>query len=246
MIENPVKIIKLEEVDSTNNYISSKLSHMDLPVCVAASFQTAGKGQGENIWQSVKGENLLFSYAFRPENLRPDESFYISRIASLAIIEFYSEHLPGVKIKWPNDILFRDRKLGGILIENRFFGNKVDVSITGMGLNINQEKFPGFSPEAGSIRSLTGKSINLEHALDSVLEKLEFWIDALNRHDLSYIAREYNRKLYRFMENALYKSGNEFFEAKISGIEEEGHLILLTPSGETRKYAFKEVEFIFS
>lgn len=246
MKKNSLKYIKLDEVDSTNNYVSRRLSQLNLPVCVSTDYQTAGKGQGNNTWHSEKSRNLLFSYAFSPEGLTPGDSFYISRIASLAIKDFYSEYFQGVKIKWPNDILYEHTKIAGILIENRFYGNSIDKSIIGMGLNINQEEFPVFSPAAGSIRSLTGKTPDLNKALSGVLEKLEYWIDILNNHDFSFIVKEYNRHLFRLMEDAVYKAGDEFFEARLSGVEDDGRLILLTPSGQTHKYAFKEVEFIFS
>lgn len=246
MNNNSLDRIALEEVDSTNSYISANLSQLQLPVCVSASYQTSGRGQGENNWYSKKGKNLLFSYAFSPKDLKPDESFYLSRIFSLAVADFYSAHLRSVKIKWPNDIIYREKKLAGILIENRLFGERMDICISGMGLNINQEKFPVFSPRAASIKSLTGNTVKIEHALDDILTRLEYWIDCLNNRDFALIVKEYNRHLFRFMDDALYKAENELFEARISGVEEDGHLILLTSSGETRKYAFKEVEFVFS
>ncbi len=246
MNKNSLKFIKLDEVDSTNDYASRRLSQLNLPICVTADYQTSGRGQGKNSWHSEKAENLLFSYAFSPEDLTPGASFYVSRIASLALKDFYSEYFQGVKIKWPNDILYENKKLAGILIENRFYGDCIDKSVIGMGLNINQEEFPVFSPAAGSIRSLTGKTLDLSKALPRVLEKLEYWIDILNHHDFALIVKEYNRHLFRLMENAVYKSGDELFEARLYGVEDDGRLILLKPSGQILKYTFKEVEFIFS
>ncbi|MFW5820630.1 MAG: biotin--[acetyl-CoA-carboxylase] ligase [Bacteroidota bacterium] len=246
MKEKDLSCIQLEEVDSTNKYVAERLSNLDLPFCIRATYQTAGKGQEENTWQSERGKNLLFSYAFRPVALNPGQGFFVSRISSLAAADFYSGHLQKVKIKWPNDILNDQQKLAGILIENRFYGDKIDKCIIGMGLNINQEKFPVFSPPAASIMSVTGRKLDLEEVFWQVLEKLEYWIDVLNNHDFSLITKAYNQQLFRLMEPGIYRAGDEFFEARLTGVKEDGRLLLLTPKGEIRKYAFKEVEFVFS
>ncbi len=243
-----IKKIYLDEVDSTNSYILKNFSALKMPVCVMASYQTRGRGQGNNNWISEKNRNLLFSLGFEPAFLRPQESFYISRTASIAIAEFSRSFLPDVTIKWPNDILCNNKKIAGILIENTFFGNTIAKSIVGAGVNLNQTEFPDFHPRpaAGSIKTESGRECSPEDALDFILRRLSHWIEILDRRDFDRIRRSYDPKIFRYSENALYRCGEEIFEAKITDVEEDGHLLLETASGEVRRYAFGEVSFVMS
>jgi BirA family biotin operon repressor/biotin-[acetyl-CoA-carboxylase] ligase len=246
MSAGPFQIIRLNEVDSTNDFLSARKKHIKQPVCITAAYQNKGRGQGENVWQSERNMNLLASFAFQPENLQPSESFHISRVASLAIIDFLEPLLPGVMIKWPNDIIYGKYKLAGILIENTFSGNNVNTSIVGMGINLNQQKFSKMPSETtpASVKSLSGSQQDISMALKLVSEKLMEWIHVLNAAKYSSIINAYNRKLFRFSEYGMFREREKVFEAKLVDILDDGRMQLETQTGESRYYAFKEVSFV--
>jgi len=114
------KIVRLEETESTNSYLKGllKTEHLEEGSVVVADFQTAGRGQMGNSWYSGKGDNLLFSLLIYPIEIPANEQFIISRTISLAIKNTLDQFTDDIRIKWPNDIYWKDRKIAGILIEN--------------------------------------------------------------------------------------------------------------------------------
>ena len=133
------RIVYLPETDSTNSEIRRRLVEcpdMRGGTVVVADFQTAGRGQKGNSWESQSGKNLLFSILLRPRRMAAAHSFILSQLVSLSIVEVLGRYIPDVSIKWPNDIYYRDRKLVGILIENDMQGVDVALSIVGIGVNV--------------------------------------------------------------------------------------------------------------
>ncbi|MDR2469969.1 MAG: biotin--[acetyl-CoA-carboxylase] ligase, partial [Tannerella sp.] len=111
-----------------------------------AGFQTAGRGQVGNFWESAAGENLTCSLLYYPEQLNPDHSFVIAEMAALSVKHLLEEYIEVVSVKWPNDVYWTDRKICGILVENNFSGNNLVRSIIGIGLNLNQVIFHSNAP----------------------------------------------------------------------------------------------------
>lgn len=105
------KIIRLAETDSTNNYLREQSAKARLPEgsLVIADFQTAGKGQVGNSWESEAGKNLMFSILLYPDFLPANRQFLISQIASLSVKETLEKYTDSVTVKWPNDIYWKDR-----------------------------------------------------------------------------------------------------------------------------------------
>ena len=145
--------IRLDETESTNSYLKKvvKEERPEEGTLVIADFQTGGRGQMGNSWFSSKGDNLLFSLLVYPAQVKANEQFIISRIASLAIKNTLDLFIDDIRIKWPNDIYWQDKKIAGILIENDLQGDVIDNSVIGIGLNINQEKFPAELPNLVSL-----------------------------------------------------------------------------------------------
>ena len=138
--------IKLNDVSSTNSYISTLLSQESAidPIVVLADYQESGKGQGNHTWHSNRGENLLMSLLLFPAFLSASSQFCLSMVASLAITDTLDSLGIAAKIKWPNDILTKNGKIAGILIEHGISGKTISHSIIGIGLNLNQHAFPEF------------------------------------------------------------------------------------------------------
>ena len=161
-MNNGITFIHLEETDSTNTYLKSYPKDPAQPyVSVMADYQTAGRGQRGNTWHSARGQNLLCSIRHHPTFLRPQQQFILSQLIALTITDSLSELLPDadehLRIKWPNDIYWDDRKLCGILIEYELSATSIEQAIIGFGVNVNQTDF-GSAPGDTTLR-LPGRDI---------------------------------------------------------------------------------------
>lgn len=228
------KLIHIPETDSTNRYLRELADEDD--VCVWTDYQTAGRGCGTNSWESERGRNLLFSLRCHPRQVAANRQFVISMAISVAIARAVGTYGVHPAIKWPNDIYVGDRKLCGILIENRLSGSTIRESIIGVGLNVNQTRFVSDAPNPVSLQQLTGKSVDREELLDQILQ-------AFDISDPSVSAR-YRQQLYRREGFFTYEDRDGRFEAQLAGVEDDGMLVLCDREGRTRRYAFKEVKHI--
>ena len=111
-----IRHIHLEETASTNDYIKGVAFEADEMVVVSADWQTAGRGQGVNRWESERYQNLLFSLMARPSFVAVQQQFVLSMAGALAIKGVLDHITPDIRIKWPNDIYWRDRKISGTLM----------------------------------------------------------------------------------------------------------------------------------
>jgi len=166
-MESWQKIIALDKVESTNSYFSDLLKKSKSPEgsIVSALYQSHGKGQGSNSWESEQGKNLLISLVLYPNDLPLDKHFLLSKAISLGLVDYMSAKTNHIKIKWPNDIYFKNKKLAGILIENVIKGNAITQSIVGIGLNLNQIVFTSDAPNPVSLKQITGKNYLIEQEI---------------------------------------------------------------------------------
>lgn len=152
-----MNIIKLSAINSTNDYLK-KLSagqYLENFTVVVAEHQTAGKGQMGAKWSVVPGKNLTFSVLIKDLLLEINEIFNLNAAVAISITEtLESFNIPDICIKWPNDILAGNKKIGGVLIENSIKNNGEIFSIVGIGLNINQLDFENL-PKASSLAVVT-------------------------------------------------------------------------------------------
>ena len=234
------KIIRLAETDSTNNYLREQCAKARLPEgsLVIADFQTAGKGQVGNSWESEAGKNLMFSILLYPDSLPANRQFLISQIASLSVKETLEGYTDSVKVKWPNDIYWKDRKICGMLIENDLSGQHLYCSVIGIGLNINQEIFRSDAPNPVSLTQITGKAYDREEVLARFLRIFFNYYFLLLQEKEEEIRTAYMAALYHGDGYYSYIDENGPFEACIHAIEPTGHLILQLHDGERRRYAF--------
>lgn len=251
----------IEETDSTNNLLKAAvaeeaawLREERIPV-VWTGFQTAGRGQAGNGWESERGQNLLFSVLLRKPQVAIAEQFMLSMLAAVALRETVAEEIgdEGLTIKWPNDLYWGDKKLAGMLIENTLAGGGIAHSILGIGLNINQEHWIGNAPNPVSMRLITGQSYSPEEVLTRYMAHLQAWLQRpQSEWREAYMQHLYRREgWWRFIErevsltptmNAEAKDGG--FLARIEGITNAGEIILQTPNNEHKKYHFKEIRYI--
>ncbi len=208
-------------------------------------FQTGGKGLGSNSWESAKGKNLLFSLLLRPQEMRTDNFFIISQVVSLGIL-YLLRSLPNIAnpdyftIKWPNDIYWKDKKIGGILIENSLQAKYIQTSICGIGLNINQEKFESDAPNPISLKMISGRKYDVKTILHQLLDSIMH----VYAQPTDAIRDAYHQYLYRSTGYHLFKSTNFTFCARILQVELDGRLVLEDKDKNTSSYYFKEIEFV--
>ena len=167
----------IKQTNSTSTLLREQYSD-DLPhlYTIRADYQTAGRGQAGNSWESEEGKNLLFSALLRYNDLRAADQWRLSMLVSLAVWEVLAKHLPKeqLTIKWPNDIYFGDKKLVGILIENSLVGGYVGYSIAGIGVNVNQIKWLSNAPNPISMKEITNQDYDVETLMNE-------WIDAMKK-----------------------------------------------------------------
>jgi BirA family biotin operon repressor/biotin-[acetyl-CoA-carboxylase] ligase len=231
---------------STNIFLKEKVKTETLPefFAVRTAFQTEGKGQVGNRWESQRGKNLLFSMLLRPHHIAIPEQFILSQIVSVAIVQVMQKHKVECSIKWPNDIYVGDKKLGGILIENSLRGGRIDYTIVGIGLNVNQIDFKSNAPNPISTYNILIKKITVKTLFLEITEQIK----QLYLHiDVADIKSKYQQYLYRKSGFFTYKYPNgELFEAEIHAIGNDGQLWLKKHNGELAGFYFKEVEFVLS
>ncbi|HEX2394530.1 MAG TPA: biotin--[acetyl-CoA-carboxylase] ligase [Bacteroidales bacterium] len=238
-------LIKLESVDSTNNYAMNLLRNENPSegTVILAGYQTVGKGQGGNTWQSERNQNLLFSVILKPDFLKAEKQFYLSMCISNGLSAFIENTAGHSHIKWPNDILLKGKKVAGILIENTIMIDKLHASVAGIGVNVNQLSFPADLPDAVSISKVTGKEYNLLDLLNDLLDSLKLALEPLYCANMAEIRTAYLNRLYRLNEWARYKDDSGTFEGRINDVADTGELIVEKHNGESRLYGFKEINF---
>lgn len=238
--------IFVEKLTSTNSYAGQLLIKDDVPegTTVCTAFQSAGKGQMGNKWESEKGKNLLFSIILYPSMILPSEQFLISMTISLGICDFLKRYSDNCTIKWPNDIYVFNDKIAGILIEHSVIGNEIKSTIAGIGLNIKQDKFLSYAPNPVSLKMITGIEYDLTSSLDQLLSDLDKRYKQLIAGDFDQIRNEYILKLFRLNEWFNYIDSGGLFKGRIISVTSEGRLQVENIEGKINEYLFKEVGFI--
>ena len=211
---------------------------------VYSSFQTDGRGQRGNKWESEDGKNLLFSFVIFPNGLPAREHFILLQITALALFDTLSEYTDGISIKWPNDIYWMDRKICGTLIENDLSGMNIERSISGTGVNLNQKIFRSGAPNPISLSLITGQEYDIETVLHKIMNSASIYHRMFDNGESDIIRKKYFEAIYRKDGFYMYKDDNGTFDAIIEDIEKDGRLVLKDREGRARKYLFKEVSYI--
>ena len=243
----------ISQTNSTNTWLKE---HPDCEV-VWTAYQTAGRGQAGNSWESEAGKNVLFSMRLTHPPVSVEQQFRLTMLVSLAVWQVVKELLPDedVTIKWPNDIYVGKSKICGILIENRIVEKVIEESIVGIGLNINQTQWTGDAPNPTSVKLISGRetdiaqvSERLEQCIRARLPQLaqpvelkQHYMKALYRlnRKAKYAEREVNVAPSKILTRTPYNA----FEATITDVTEQGELVLQTDQ-KTKKYHFKEIQFV--
>ena len=237
-----------EELESTNQYAlelikNGKAKH---GIQIFANHQTQGKGQFNRTWNSEKGKNILMSIILDIPFLDLSKLFYLNFFASLACYDFFANQgveSEKLKIKWPNDIYFENKKIGGILIENKIRSHQLSKTVVGIGLNINQESFSSELNKASSLKIITQKDYDLKtlysHLSTSLYKRFNFLI----QNKYSELLNEYTNQLYLLKQSLSYQEGGIEKKGLLKGVTEKGELIILTKDGE-KYFDFRNIKLL--
>ena len=237
---NPIHVNATTSTNSTLDELCNRQAMPEL-TCIYTNYQSEGRGQRGNSWESEDGANLLFSVVFFPEFLEANRQFLLSQVNALALQETLSVYTKDISVKWPNDIYWKDMKLCGTLIENDLIGMNISRSIAGSGVNLNQKKFISNAPNPVSLSQITGKEYNIEVILHQILERTAYYYQLLKEGKDELITSRYFSVLYRREGFHTYRDANGKFDAKIIDIQPSGKLILEDTEEKIRAYFFKEV-----
>ncbi|NVO83290.1 biotin--[acetyl-CoA-carboxylase] ligase [Hymenobacter terrestris] len=240
------QLVWLPECGSTNSEAQTLIGENRATdgCCVVTDKQTAGRGQRGNQWEAAPGENLTLSVVWKPVFLPAADQFLLSQTVALALHDWLSALLgptPALRVKWPNDLYYGAQKLGGILIENTLSGAKIQYSVVGIGLNINQQQFG--IPTATSLGCLTGRTYQLAPLAERLLECLERRYLQLRAGRVRELRTEYLAVLYRFGETHTYETDGQRLHGRIVGLDEAGRLALET-GGQVRHFDLKQIRYV--
>ncbi|MCM1034212.1 MAG: biotin--[acetyl-CoA-carboxylase] ligase [Paludibacter sp.] len=250
----------INQTNSTSSYLKELLEtrgeSLSEGFTIHTDFQTAGRGQAGNSWESEAGKNLLFSTLFRVHDIAVQKQFLLLELVTLSLCNVLGRYTDGICIKWPNDIYWHDRKLVGILIEHSIMNGRLEYSIAGIGINVNQETFKSAAPNPISLKQITGKTYDREQLLREILtefKELRPLLQQPQRLKKLYMNHLYRREgWYPYIENICSTAPIEIaqgtiantFEARIRDVENNGCIVLEDKNGKIRHYHFKEVRYV--
>ncbi|WP_296682794.1 biotin--[acetyl-CoA-carboxylase] ligase [Flavobacterium sp.] len=242
-----MKLIKLDAIDSTNEFLKGISTQPDLEnfTVVTAENQTKGKGQMGAVWNSEVGKNLIMSVLVKDFLKDINEIFNLNIAVSLAVITALKKNnIPDLSIKWPNDILSANKKIGGILIENSIKSDGTILSIVGLGLNVNQTNFEGL-PKASSLAVVTGKEFDKEKLLLDIITNLEMNV-AESKLNPASLRQQFVDFLYKKdIPMPFANSKDEKFMGMIQGISTIGKLQVLLEDDSVAEFDIKEIQMLY-
>lgn len=240
--------VKIKEAASTNSWCAAHIDELPHMTLVRAQSQTAGRGQRGNSWEAEPGKNLTMSVVLRPGWLRPAEQFVLSEAVALAVADTLIHYGIPARVKWPNDIYVGDQKICGILIEHAIGGTAILHSVCGVGINVNQTDFRSDAPNPVSMVQIAGREFALDEVEDVFGHAIEQNIGlTASPGGREMLHADFLRRLWRgdgkphpFRDT----STGEEFQAVVANVDPNGYLHLLDSGFGTRRYAFKEVEWL--
>ncbi|MCF6346738.1 MAG: biotin--[acetyl-CoA-carboxylase] ligase [Flavobacteriaceae bacterium] len=242
-----MKIVKLNAIDSTNSYLKDLIKQTTIEnwTVIVTDNQIKGKGQFDNSWISEKGKNLTFSILAKFESLKAKQQFYLNYSISIAIYNVLRYYIPEkLSVKWPNDILSANHKICGILIESSINNSNVTHAIIGIGLNVNQEKFPSNILNASSLKIVMNKTIDKDELLDKILLEVQYQLHLIQQQKFKEIKQQYEKILYKKGVPSMFVDVNHnAFLGKIIGVTNEGKLQIELDDESLQVYGLKEIKF---
>ncbi|HAQ38756.1 MAG TPA: biotin--[acetyl-CoA-carboxylase] ligase [Saprospiraceae bacterium] len=221
--------IYLESINSTSTFAQELLSksNPNEGTVISAGYQTSGKGQGSNKWQSEADKNILLSFILYPKFLKASKQFYLSIFVANAIVNWLDKIIPEqpVRIKWPNDIYVGHQKLGGILIQNTLKADAIEHAVIGIGLNVMQQQFGELS-NAVSLSMLTPLDQTLAKLTDDLILQLDHYYRMLANGNFAWQKSAFEQRMLHLGEKASVSTSEGMVEGIVLGIGEDGKIVM--------------------
>lgn len=255
-----MEILHEEIVNSTNKELKERIekgSIENFPIAIVADYQEAGKGIGSNKWCSLPSQNALFTVAFKPAFLAPENQFLLNLVLSMSLIEtlakMCAQRASFFKLKWPNDVYLGEKKLGGILFEVSVIGSKCELVLMGTGININQTDFPTDLPNPVSLQMSEKKCFEVKKVYKSLIDGLEkayvIFENETKTREVEVLFEEYKQKYFEkllfFGEARPYVIQGKKYEAALIDIDKYGNAKMKTQTGEMFSCGLKELQYVF-
>ena len=242
-----MKLIKLDAIDSTNEFLKGLSNKQQLEnfTIVTAESQTKGKGQMGAVWASQESKNLIMSILIKDFLKDIYQIFDLNVVFALAVIEVLeSYNVPNLSIKWPNDIMSYNKKIGGILIENTIKSDGTIFSIAGLGLNVNQTNFENL-PKASSLAMVCNTEFNREELLFSISNAIKKNVVKCKK-DAALLWEMYILKLFKKgLPMPFSDQSDHRFMGIIQGVSGEGKLQILLEDDRIQEYDIKEIQMLY-
>lgn len=240
-------IIYFKTLDSTQTYASDLVSKNKpkQKTAILTYNQLKGKGQLGATWYSEQGNNISMSLIISPEFLQIEDQFLLSQMTALAVRKIVQRHFQSkVMIKWPNDILIGKRKVAGILINNTLQGSTITTSIIGIGINVNQVKFPSDLPFATSMLLESEIKFDLNILVSELLDAFDEYYEWLKNGKYELLRSKYLEYLYGFQLplEFILPEGTQIC-GKILDVLNNGRLKVRTKEGD-RTFDIRELKFM--
>jgi len=242
-----MKLIKLDAIDSTNDFLKALASQDELDnfTVVTAENQTKGKGQMGSKWQSESGKNLIMSALVKDFLYDNEQVFNLSIIVSLAVIEtLKSFDIPDLSIKWPNDIMSYNKKIGGILIENTLKSDGRIVSVVGLGLNVNQTNFTEL-PHASSLSVITKNTFDKDILPALIIEKIQEKITLWKTNSTDFWKQYFNTLFKKGVPMPFKNLAGQNFMGIIQGVSSIGKIQILLEDDSVSEFDIKEIQMLY-
>lgn len=242
-----MKLIKLDAIDSTNEFLKGLSSNSDLEnfTVVTAENQTKGKGQMGSVWVSEPSKNLIMSVLIKNFLLNSNQIFNINIVTSISVIQALEiMKIPDLSIKWPNDIMSHNKKIGGILIENTIKSDGSIFSIVGLGLNVNQTDFENL-PNASSLIEICKTVFDKEELLFLIIGIMKQNIQNWNKNS-KIMKSDYTNKLFKIRVPMPFEDQKQNrFMGIIKGVSTIGKLEILLEDDSISEFDIKEVQMLY-
>ena len=254
----------IDRTNSTNTLMKELLARGEWPEgerWLRTDFQSAGRGQAGNSWESAPGKNLLCSILLDHHRVKDKNPFYLNVLVSVAVHKVIRSVLcqqsglssvsEALSIKWPNDIYWHDKKVAGLLVETALQGGEIKYAIAGIGLNVNQTEWFSDAPNPISLQQITGKKYDLDTLMQQLMEQVDetlcedvwqYYKSHLYRREgfWPFVEREVNTEPTMNAE----KGAEGIFLAKIENVRTNGEIELRDQNGNLRIYHFKQVRYV--
>ena len=243
-----MNIIKLNAIDSTNDFLKNLSRDQELEnfTIVTALNQTKGRGQMGALWQSEAGKNLTISILVKNTVFDVNAIYDLNIAIALSLIAVLKPlPISNLSIKWPNDIMAGDKKLGGILIENRIKSAVNIESVVGIGLNINQRNFDNLN-NATSLFIESGQEFDLDDLISKIVLKIQQYCVLISTNKQALLWCEYHKNLYKINVPSVFEETSQRrFTAQIIAVTAQGQLQISDDENKLRLFGIKEIKMIF-